>query len=50
MGVANNLNYAATSAGTKGAFDTLSRSATSYRSSNKAFAFVPKVEVNVTTN
>jgi hypothetical protein len=43
MGVANNLNYAATSAGTAYAFDNLTKSTLSYRSAGvaTAFAFSP---------
>lgn len=46
MGVTNNLNYAATSAGTAMAFNTLSDSTVSYRSSKKAFAFIPQSNVD----
>ncbi len=46
MGVANNLNYAATSAGTAYAFDNLTKSTLSYRSAGpaRAFAFTPDAD------
>ena len=56
MGVANNINYTATAAGTAYLFDNLSRSATNYRGTKGVkFAFCPdteddakvKVQVNV---
>jgi hypothetical protein len=55
MGVTNNLNYVADSAGTAYAFDNLTKSTLSYRSAGpaRAFAFTPDtsaVEVNVSVN
>ena len=57
MGVASNLNYSHTSAGTAYAFDNLARSTSNYRMSKSAkFAFEPdteedaKVKVQVTVN
>ena len=57
MGVASNLNYTATSAGTAYAFDNLARSTNNYRATKGVkFAFCPdteddaNVKVNVTVN
>jgi hypothetical protein len=55
MGVTNNLNYVADSAGTAYAFDNLTKSTLSYRSAgpSRAFAFTPDtsaVEVTVAVN
>jgi len=46
MGVTNNLNYVADSAGTAMAFDNLTKSTLSYRSAAKcrAFAFAPEAD------